>query len=86
MMMPQQVEELIKAGMPDCREVRVQGDGSHFEAVVVSEAFAGQSLIKRHQMVNAAVRAQFDSGELHALSIKPFTPDEWQAQQGGANG
>lgn len=84
MMMPEQVEELIKTGMPECQEVKVQGDGSHFDAVVVSSAFAGQSPVKRHQMVNAAVGAQFASGELHALSIKPYTPEEWQAQQGGA--
>ena len=73
------VEELIRAGMPGA-EVTVTGDGSHFEAVVVSEAFAGKSLLQKQRMVMATVNAQIASGELHALSIKTFTPEEWAAR------
>ena len=72
----QAVEELIRAGMPGA-EVTVTGDGSHFEAVVVSEAFAGKSLLQKQRIVMATVSTQIASGELHALSIKTFTPDEW---------
>ena len=73
------VEQLIKAGMPGA-EVRVTGDGSHFEAIVVSDAFAGKSLLQKQRMVMATVNAQIASGELHALSIKTYTPEEWAAQ------
>ena len=62
------IEELIKAGLPDA-EVKVSGDGRHFEAVVVSNAFEGKSLIQRHRLVLATVQAQIASDELHALSI-----------------
>ncbi len=62
------IEELIRAGIPDA-QVKVTGDGRHFEAEVVSAAFEGKSLIQRHRMVLDTVRPQIDSDELHALSI-----------------
>lgn len=67
------VKALIEAGLPDAK-VDVSGDGRHFEAVVVSAAFEGKSLIQRHRMVMAAVKAEIASDELHALSIKTETP------------
>ena len=60
---------LIEAGLPGA-QVEVAGDGSHFEAVVVSDAFEGKSLIQQHRMVMDTVKAQIESEELHALSIK----------------
>lgn len=74
------VEELIKVGLPGC-EVQVTGDGRHFEAVVISEAFAGKSLLQKQRLVMAAVKTQIESDELHALSIKTFTPEDWAAQE-----
>ncbi|MCU0833117.1 MAG: BolA/IbaG family iron-sulfur metabolism protein [Chromatiaceae bacterium] len=74
------VAALIRAGVPDA-QVQVSGDGSHFEAVVVSEAFAGKSPIQRQRLVMDSVRREIESGELHALSIKTLTPEQW-AQQG----
>jgi acid stress-induced BolA-like protein IbaG/YrbA len=74
---PTQVEQLIKAGLPDC-EVSVKGDGSHFDAIVVGEVFAGKSLVKQQQLVYATVVDRITSGELHALSIKTYTPQEWE--------
>ena len=73
------VATLIRAGMPGA-EVHVQGDGSHFEAVVVSDAFEGLSPLKRERLVMDTVKAQVASGELHALSVKARTP----AQQASA--
>jgi acid stress-induced BolA-like protein IbaG/YrbA len=75
------VAQLIRAGMPGA-EVRVTGDGSHFEAVVVSEAFEEKSPIQKQRLVMDTVRPQIASGELHALSIKTFTPVEWAAANG----
>ena len=64
----EKIEELIKAGIPDA-QVSVSGDGRHFEASVVSDAFEGKSLIQRHRMILATVESQIASDELHALSI-----------------
>ena len=74
------VEQLIHASIPGA-QVRVTGDGSHFDAVVVSEAFAGLTPIKRQRLVMDSVKAQIASGELHALSIKTLTPEEWARQR-----
>jgi acid stress-induced BolA-like protein IbaG/YrbA len=72
---PQAIVDLIKAGMPGA-DVEVTGDGRHFEAVVVSSAFDGKSLVQRHRMVMNTVQQQIASDELHALSIKAYTPDQ----------
>jgi acid stress-induced BolA-like protein IbaG/YrbA len=78
MLEPKQIEVWIAAGLP-CELVAVQGDGQHFEAVIVSSEFAGLNRVKRQQRVNAVLKARFDSGELHALSMKTLTPEEWNA-------
>jgi acid stress-induced BolA-like protein IbaG/YrbA len=75
------VEELIRTGLPGA-QVQVAGDGSHFEAVVVSPTFEGQTPIKKQRLVMDTVRDQIASGELHALSIKTFTPEQWAARSG----
>ena len=61
----------------ECDELRVDGDGSHFQAVVVSKAFEGLRSVKRQQMVYAAVNHFIASGDVHALTIKAYTPEEW---------
>jgi acid stress-induced BolA-like protein IbaG/YrbA len=71
----ERVKALIEAGLPGAK-VEVTGDGRHFEAVVVSDAFEGKSLIQRHRMVLATVNAEIESDELHALSIKAQLPPE----------
>ncbi|MCS6764196.1 MAG: BolA family transcriptional regulator [Candidatus Protistobacter heckmanni] len=60
-----------------CRHLEVQGDGSHFFAVIVSEAFAGLRLIQRHQKVYGALGERMRE-EIHALSMKTLTPEEWE--------
>ena len=69
----EKLKALIEAGLPGAR-VEVSGDGRHFEALVVSDAFEGKSLIQRHRMVMATVNEQIASDELHALSIKTEVP------------
>ena len=76
-MSPEEVKQLIEAGLPGC-EVQVSGDGSHFDAIVVGEVFEGLSPVKKQQMVYGTVTDKITSGELHALSIKTYTPDEWE--------
>jgi acid stress-induced BolA-like protein IbaG/YrbA len=71
----EKVAELIRAGMPGA-QVEVTGDGRHFEATVISPVFAGKSLIQKHRLVMDTVKQQIASDELHALSIKAYTPEE----------
>ncbi len=72
------VTQLIRAALPGA-EVEVSGDGSHFDAVVVSDAFEGLTPIKKQRLVMDAVKEQIASGELHALSIKTLTPAQRSA-------
>ena len=76
MVTPDYVRDLIAAGVT-CEHLEVSGDGSHFDAVIVSAAFAGKRLIQRHQIVNQALGSQMGN-EIHALSMKTLTPDEWR--------
>ena len=83
MVTPESVKSGIEAGLA-CEHVEVAGDGQHFQALVVSSAFAGKSRIQRHQLVYAALGDRMRE-EVHALSMKTLTPDEFAAQ-GGAGG
>jgi acid stress-induced BolA-like protein IbaG/YrbA len=74
MVTPEDIRSYIEKGLP-CREVRVAGDGQHFEALVVSEAFRGKSRIQRHQLVYAALGERMRE-EVHALSMRTLTPEE----------
>lgn len=78
MIQPQQIETMIRDRFPDA-EVNVAGDGEHFEALIVSEAFAGKNRVQQHQMVYAVVREAMNSNVIHALSLKTYTPEAWQA-------
>ncbi|MCW8950343.1 MAG: BolA/IbaG family iron-sulfur metabolism protein [Sedimenticola sp.] len=74
------IAKLIESGMPGCQAL-VTGDGRHFEAVVISEEFEGKSPIQKQRMVMATVKAQLESDELHALSIKTYTKAQWDTLQ-----
>ena len=77
MVEPQSIEQSIRAGL-DVTHCEVGGDGAHFEAVIVSPAFAGLSRVRRHQLVYATLGTRM-GGEIHALSMKTYSPDEWAA-------
>ncbi len=81
MMEPDAIKSLIEAGIPGAK-ASVTGDGAHFDAIVISDAFDGLSLVKKQQLVYATVNDKIATGELHALSIKTFTTSEWSEQQG----
>ncbi|MDR5758283.1 MULTISPECIES: BolA family protein [unclassified Caballeronia] len=74
---PEQVKGYIAAGLA-CQHLEVEGDGQHFFATIVSDAFAGKRPIARHQLVYAALGERMRE-EIHALSMKTLTPEEWQA-------
>jgi acid stress-induced BolA-like protein IbaG/YrbA len=73
---PELVKSYIAAGL-DCQHLEVEGDGQHFTAVIVADAFAGKRLIQRHQLVYAALGDRMRE-EIHALSMKTLTPEEFQ--------
>ena len=75
-MEPIQVASLIKNELPDA-EVIVDGEGCSFSVTVVSREFDGRSLLKKQQMVLESVKEPLASGELHAITVKTYTPDEW---------
>jgi acid stress-induced BolA-like protein IbaG/YrbA len=74
---PESIQAGIASGLA-CEHVEVVGDGQHFQALVVSAAFAGASRVQRHQMVYAALGERMRE-EIHALSMRTLTPEEWQA-------
>lgn len=76
---PDDVRRYIAEGL-SCEKLQVDGDGRHFDALVVSSAFEGKSRVQRHQLVYAALGGRMRE-EVHALSIKALTPAEWQALQ-----
>ena len=77
---PDSIRASLAAGFP-CDVVEVRGDGHHFEALIVSSAFEGQSRVRRHQLVYAALGDRMRE-EIHALSMRTLTPDEWRAGRG----
>ncbi len=72
------IEESIRAGIA-CTHLEVRGDGAHFEAVIVSPAFAGLTRVAQHQLVFAALGERMRS-EIHALSMRTYSPEEWAAR------
>jgi acid stress-induced BolA-like protein IbaG/YrbA len=73
---PELIHGYISAGL-ECTHLEVEGDGQHFTAIIVSPAFAGKRPIQRHQLVYAALGERMRE-EIHALSMKTLTPDEYQ--------
>ena len=69
------IEQSIAAGL-DCAHVAVQGDGHHWEALVVSAAFEGLPRVRQHQLVYAALGDRMRE-EIHALSMTTLTPAQW---------
>jgi acid stress-induced BolA-like protein IbaG/YrbA len=78
MMTAQELQALIAAKLP-CEHLQVGGDGRHWYATLVSSEFEGKRLIQRHQRVYATLGQKMYTDEVHALSMKTYTPAEWQA-------
>lgn len=80
MVTPEKLKGYIEQGL-SCEHLSVAGDGQHFEAVIVSAAFQGKSRVQRHQIVYAALGDRMRE-EVHALSMKTLTPEEWKGTGG----
>ncbi|MBB1072896.1 BolA family transcriptional regulator [Rhodoferax sp. 4810] len=74
-----QLKALIAAGLA-CEHLELDGDGRHWFATIVSSEFEGKRAIARHQRVYATLGDRMKTDEVHALSMKAFTPTEWAAQ------
>lgn len=79
MVTPESIHLNIEQGMVT-EHLSVDGDGRHFEATVVSDAFAGKTRIQRHQLVYQVLGDRMRE-EIHALSIKTYTPEEWASRR-----
>jgi acid stress-induced BolA-like protein IbaG/YrbA len=73
---PDLIKQYIQEGL-ECEHVEVAGDGRHFEAVIVSSLFRGKPKVRQHQLVYAALGDRMRE-EIHALSMKTLTPEEWK--------
>ena len=80
MVSSEDIRRYIAEGL-QCDSIEVEGDGHHFEAVIVSGEFSGKSRIERHQRVYSALGDRM-AGEIHALSMRTLTPEEWREAHG----
>lgn len=74
-MNPDFIKQCIEEGL-ETVHVEVQGDGRHFEAIIVSALFRDKPKVKQHQLVYQALGTRMRE-EIHALSMKTLTPEEW---------
>ncbi len=74
-----EIKMLIEQGLPGAR-VEIEGDGRHFSAIVISEEFAEKNLVQQHQLVYKALGGRVGT-DIHALTIKTWTPGQWEQQK-----
>jgi acid stress-induced BolA-like protein IbaG/YrbA len=80
-MLSEDIQARIESAIPDS-QVQVGVQGNHITLLVISPAFAGLSVVKKQQLVYAALASQFADGSIHAVDyMKTFTPEEWQKHQ-----
>ena len=75
---PEDIKKWIEQNLAES-EVEISGDGRHFDAVIVCAGFAGKTRIQQHQMVYAALGDKMKD-EIHALSMRTMTPEDWAAE------
>lgn len=78
--MIEKIQHAIQTAIPDAQVAVMDpnNDGHHFEAVVVSPAFEGMTLVRQHRLVLNALKEEFASDMVHALALKTFTPEKWE--------
>ena len=77
---PEDIKRYIAQAL-ECERVEVDGDGRHFQALIVSAAFAGKNRVARHQLVYGALGERMRE-EIHALSMRTVTPEEYREMEG----
>jgi len=84
MLDPEIIKGRVLAALPGS-EIEVQdttGTGDHFAARVVSPSFDGKGMVEQHRLVYAPLQDLIDSGVLHALALKTYSPAQWERAQG----
>lgn len=71
-----QVQQILEQAL-NLQVIHVKGEGSHYEVIAVDAAFDGMSRVKKQQLIYAPLMAYIQRNDIHAVSIKAFTPDEW---------
>ena len=84
MVVPEDIKRWIEQNLNGAW-VEIDGDGQHFNAVIVYPGFAGKNRVQQHQLVYAALGERMKS-EIHALSMQTLTPQEWEASTGAGDG
>lgn len=79
-MNPEIIKELIELGLPGANILIEGDDGTHFQARIVSELFAGMTMVQQHQLVYKTLGDKMGTA-IHALSIQTYTPEEWEKQK-----
>lgn len=77
-MQPDEIRQLIENGI-DGVTATVNGEGSHYDAIVVGDCFEGKSMVQQQKMVYAVLNEHITSGAIHALTIKAYTPEQWES-------
>lgn len=82
-MTPSDIEKIVKEKLPQCEAYATDltGTQDHYQLVVVSPLFEGKKMIEQHRIVKALFDADIQSGEVHALSLKTYTPEEWSRRK-----
>lgn len=76
-----ELKDIIAAGLA-CEHITLEGDGRHWYATIVSATFEGQRTLQRQRAVYATLGNRMATDEVHALSMKTYTPAEWASQAG----
>lgn len=78
-MKPTELKQRLEQLAPNTHAevVDLTGTADHYQAVIVSPAFAGKTMIEQHRMIFGLVQAEVDSGEVHALTLKTYTPEQY---------
>ena len=82
---PEEIKTLIENGLAGAEVSVFSEDNTHYAALVISEDFAGKRPIARHQMIYRCL-GELMGNEIHAMSIRAHTAQEWQELEAGAGG
>ena len=80
MISPDEITSTLEKALPGCNvNARdLTGGGDHWQVIVVSSQFAGKSLVEQQRMVNEALKEEMASQRIHALTMKLYTPEQWE--------
>ena len=73
------IKHLIESNLPNCQAF-IEGDGHHFDAIVVGEVFADKNKVQQQQIVLAILQQAIAQGEIHAINVVAYTPEQWANQ------